>query len=99
MGGLLEPIVERYRAAGKRIYSRADAAFAFPDIAEIETPCAKIQKSIMKKAECRDCPKHHHQNHVQGIVYSRTRALAAPGVNESGGTRFHQTEEMVLRLL
>jgi len=27
---------------------------AFPDIAEIETPCAKMQKSIMGKAECRD---------------------------------------------
>jgi hypothetical protein len=29
-------------------------AQAFPDIAEIETPCAKMQKSIMGKAECRD---------------------------------------------
>jgi hypothetical protein len=32
--GLLEPIVDRYRAAGKKIYFRADAAFASPDIYE-----------------------------------------------------------------
>jgi hypothetical protein len=31
---LLQPIVERYRALGKRIYFRADAAFASPDIYE-----------------------------------------------------------------
>jgi hypothetical protein len=29
-------------------------AQAFPDIAGIETPCAKMQKSIMGKAEYRD---------------------------------------------
>lgn len=31
---LLEPIVERYRASGKKIYFRADAAFASPDLYE-----------------------------------------------------------------
>ena len=31
---LLEPIVDRYRAAGKRIYFRGDAAFASPDVYE-----------------------------------------------------------------
>ncbi|RJP34020.1 MAG: IS1380 family transposase [Actinobacteria bacterium] len=31
---LLQPVVERYRAAGKRIYFRADAAFASPDMYE-----------------------------------------------------------------
>ncbi|MDY6795070.1 MAG: IS1380 family transposase, partial [Actinomycetota bacterium] len=32
--GLLGPIVERHRAAGKKLYFRADAAFASPDIYE-----------------------------------------------------------------
>jgi hypothetical protein len=31
---LLEPIVDRYRALGKRIYFRGDAAFASPDVYE-----------------------------------------------------------------
>lgn len=31
---LLEPIVERYRAAGKKLYFRADAAFSSPDMYE-----------------------------------------------------------------
>ena len=31
---LLEPIVDRYEAIGKRIYFRADAAFASPDVYE-----------------------------------------------------------------
>ena len=31
---LLQPVVERYRAMGKRIYFRADAAFASPDMYE-----------------------------------------------------------------
>jgi len=31
---LLEPIVDRYRAAGKKLYFRGDAAFASPDIYE-----------------------------------------------------------------
>ncbi|MBN2026451.1 MAG: IS1380 family transposase [Actinobacteria bacterium] len=31
---LLQPVVERYKAAGKRIYFRADAAFASPDVYE-----------------------------------------------------------------
>jgi hypothetical protein len=31
---LLQPVVERYRAMGKRIYFRADAAFASPDLYE-----------------------------------------------------------------
>lgn len=31
---LLEPIVDRYRSAGKRIYFRGDAAFASPDLYE-----------------------------------------------------------------
>lgn len=32
--GLLGPIVDRYRAAGKKIYFRGDAAFASPDVYE-----------------------------------------------------------------
>lgn len=31
---LLEPIVDRYRATGKKLYFRADAAFASPDVYE-----------------------------------------------------------------
>jgi len=31
---LLEPIVDRYMAAGKKLYFRGDAAFASPDIYE-----------------------------------------------------------------
>ena len=31
---LLEPIVDRYRTLGKRIYFRGDAAFASPDVYE-----------------------------------------------------------------
>jgi hypothetical protein len=31
---LLEPIVDRYRAAGKKLYIRGDAAFASPDVYE-----------------------------------------------------------------
>jgi hypothetical protein len=56
---LLEPIVDRYRALGKKLYFRADAAFASPDLYEYLEE-SKVLYAIRIKANNRlyECVDH-----------------------------------------